>query len=417
MKKRRCLDALCGPVLVLTLLCGPARPSESDWPCWRGPNHDGKSPDTGVQKHWPEGGPRLLWRVPGLGAGFSSPSVAGDRVFVTGELQGDLVASSLTLDGRILWKKRIDAACTASPAGARGTPAVEANHIYVLSGNGLLVCLDAENGTQLWTRHMRDFNGKPGRWGYCESVLVFHNMVIAKPGGPQCIVALDTRDGGTVWVSSGLDAGPDYSSCIPIDFEHHSLILAGTRSGLICVNAADGTMAWKNGWSTNNIANCPTPVYANGHVFWVTGFGRGGICLRLRTVDQHIAADVAWTTKDLICDHGGCIIHDGYIYGSHVRGWSCLDLASGRLVWHDKSADRGSMCFADGMLFLFGERDGQLSLAPCSPDGLRVTGALKVEGTGPSWAHPVVIGRRLYLRYDENLYCYDLADHRSSLEE
>ena len=49
---------------------------------------------------------------------------------------------------------------------------------------------------------------------------------------------IDTRDGGSVWVNSGLDAGPDYSSCIPIDFEHHSLILAGTRSGLICVNAA-----------------------------------------------------------------------------------------------------------------------------------------------------------------------------------
>ena len=101
----------------LTLPCGPARPSESDWPCWRGPNHDGKSPDTGVQKHWPEGGPRLLWRVPGFGAGFSSPSVAGDRVFVTGELQGDLVASSLTLDGRILWQKTIDTACTPRPAG------------------------------------------------------------------------------------------------------------------------------------------------------------------------------------------------------------------------------------------------------------------------------------------------------------
>ena len=60
------------------------------------------------------------------------------------------------------------------------------------------------------------------------------------------------------------------------------------------------------------------------------------------------------------------------------------------------------------MLYLFSESGGNAALATCSPDGLQIKGRLKVDGEGPSWAHPVVIGGRLYLRYDTNLYCFDV---------
>ena len=64
--------------------------------------------------------------------------------------------------------------------------------------------------------------------------------------------------------------------------------------------------------------------------------------------------------------------------------------------------------FADGMLYLFSENDGSAGLATCSPDDLEMRGTMRVEGGGPSWAHPVVIGGRLFLRYDDNLYCFDV---------
>ena len=90
---------------------------DNEWPWWRGPNHDGRSPDTGLQKNWPDGGPPLIWKAKGLGGGYSSPTVANRRIFVTGELQGKLTMSSLSFDGELLWQEPIDAECRFSPAG------------------------------------------------------------------------------------------------------------------------------------------------------------------------------------------------------------------------------------------------------------------------------------------------------------
>jgi outer membrane protein assembly factor BamB len=117
---------------------------------------------------------------------------------------------------------------------------------------------------------------------------------------------------------------------------------------------------------------------------------------------------VAWTTRDMNCQHGGYVIHEGHIYGNHGGGWVCLDLKTGAKKWNDRAVGKGSLCFADGMLYLFSESRGRAALATCSPKGLQIKGQIDVEGSGPSWAHPVVVGGRLYLRYHTNLYCFDV---------
>jgi outer membrane protein assembly factor BamB len=187
------------------------------------------------------------------------------------------------------------------------------------------------------------------------------------------------------------------------------MIVTGTRAGIVAVDAADGKFLWLNDWSANNTANCPTPAYADGHVFWSNGYGKGGVCLKLaKDADGKITAQEAWTTKDMVCHHGGYVILDGHIYGNHSGGWSCLKLDNGEVVWEGRGVGKGSLCYADGLLFLFGERGGQAGLAPCTTEGLSLTGEFSVAGDGPSWAHPVVAGGRLYLRYDTNLYVFDI---------
>jgi outer membrane protein assembly factor BamB len=131
--------------------------------------------------------------------------------------------------------------------------------------------------------------------------------------------------------------------------------------------------------------------------------------MKLEADGDTVTADVAWTTREMVCHHGGFIIDQGYIYGNHSGGWSCLDLKTGEKMWHERAVGKGSLCYADGMLYLFSERGGVAGLATCSPQGLEQKGRVQVEGGGPSWAHPVVAGRRLYLRYDQNLYCFDVS--------
>jgi len=233
--------------------------------------------------------------------------------------------------------------------------------------------------------------------------------VVVKPGGQRCIVALDKANGKPVWSSSGFNAGPEYSSCYLFSHAGVPMIATGTRSGIVCVSPQNGQLLWSNDFAANNTANCPTPLYSDGYVFWANGYQKGGICLRLSGSGNRIAAQEAWRTKDMDCHHGGYIIHEGHIYGNNGRrGWACIELASGQTKWKDRGVGKGSLCFADGMLYLFSENGGKAALATCSPDGLEIKGNVTVQGSGPSWAHPVVIGGCLFLRYDDNLYCFNV---------
>jgi outer membrane protein assembly factor BamB len=269
-------------------------------------------------------------------------------------------------------------------------------------------CFDARTGEKKWTRAASEFDGGSGGWGYAESVLIHDELAIFKPGGKNCIAALNKVTGETVWTSSGFEAGPEYGSCLPVSFQNRKMIVTGTNRGIVAVDAKDGKLLWQNDFSARNTANCPTPAYADGFIFWANGYGKGGICLKLKAEGDSIKADVAWTSRDMDCQHGGYVIHDGYIYGNHDRGWSCLELATGKLLWTEKAVGKGSLCFADGMLYLFAEDKGQAGLGTCSPERLDVKGKFKVAGKDKSWAHPVVCGGRLYLRYDTNLYCFDV---------
>ena len=379
--------------------------AEGEWPGWRGPNRDGKSPDTGLLREWPAGGPKLLWKTNILGKGYSSVAVAGGTVYITGEPADTLQLFALDMDGRLKWQVPHGPAWTASYPGARATPTIDGGNVYLLSGTGLVGCFDARTGRGKWARNTREFGGSPGGWGYAESVLILGNLAIFKPGGRNCIVAVDKQTGRDVWVSRGFAAGPEYSSCLPLSYGNVQMIVTGTRGGIVAVNARDGALLWANDFAANNTANCPTPAYSDGYVFWANGYGKGGICLRLGPGGT---ASEAWRTRDMDCHHGGYVIQDGYIYGNHGNGYACLDLKTGRKQWEERAVGKGSLCWADGMLYLFGERGGEAALATCSPEGLEIKGRLKVEGDGTSWAHPVVVGGRLYLRYDTNLYCFDV---------
>ena len=417
--------------LVMAMLAvvglGVASAADAEWPWWRGTNHDGKSPDTGLLKQWPEGGPKKLWQADDIGQGFSTVAVVGGRIYTTGDAGGrtenvtdrrgrrrpSVVGGKLTLfafdmDGKLQWKQEIDDAWTRSHPGSRSTPTIDGDRLYLLSGNGVIACRNAKTGAEIWTKNTRDFGGRSGGWGYAESILILGKLALVKPGGEKFIVALDKATGDVLWTSSGFRAGPEYSSCLPFTYEGQLCIATGSRSGVVCVDAKTGEKLWSNPWSQNNTANCPDPAVADGHVFWANGYGKGGICMKLKAEGGKVAAGQAWTTRDMNCHHGGYVIHEGHIYGNNGGGWACLDLKTGEKKWGESGVGKGSLCWADGMLYLFGENGGKAGLATCSPDGFEMKGTFRVKGSGPSWAHPVVIGGRLYLRYDSHLYCFDV---------
>jgi len=407
-----------------TILAAPA----PGWPQWRGHNRDGKSSDRGLLKTWPDGGPKLLWKVTGIGQGFSGVSLGGGLIYITGRKEaGDpanipeaihvykrpgkrLYIRAIDMGGKVKWARDTEA-YFGFYKGARATPTYDDGNLYVLTGNGEVGCYDAKTGEPKWKRTFREFNAiipSGHRFGFSESVLIIDDLAIVSPGGTKSfMVALDKNTGKTVWQSPKY-AAAEHSSAIHVVYQGVAMIINGSRKGLVCVHARTGKFLWTQEFAVKNTANVPTPAFADGYLFWAVGYGKGAICMKLSVAGEKVTATEAWRSEDMDCMVGGYVIHDGYIYGNHKTGYTCLDLKTGAKKWHEKAVGKGSLCWADDMLYLYAEKKGVVALATCSPKGLEMKGTFTVAGVNESWAHPVVTGGRLYIRYDDTLYCYDV---------
>lgn len=390
-------------------ICLTLAPTKAaDWPGFLGPNRDGHSPDSGLLKRWPETGPPLVWKVDDVGPGWSSMAVANDCVYTTGNAGDMQMLICLDLDGRERWRIEQGPKCSHRKyGGARSTPTIDNDRIYVTGGGGLVTCHSAADGQILWQRHMkREMGGKVGGWQYAESVLILDNLAIVTPGGQNAIVALDKMTGQDVW-QSDVSATAGYSSCMTITEEGDTIVVNGSQSGLLVVDAQTGKLVHKHDFAAPNTANVPTPAYSNGFLFWAVGYGKGSVCLEVEHDAGEWSFTEAWRNRDLNCHPGNYVVADGCVFGRGRRGLTCVDLETGQTEWQER-VRAGQVCWADGMLYVFSDSDGRISLVdPAAPD-TKTKGSFAVEGEGRSWAHPVVVDGRLLLRYDTNLYCFDV---------
>ena len=235
------------------------------WPQFRGPNRDNISPDAGLLKRWPPGGPPLAWKATGLGSGFSSVSVADGRLYTQGHIEGEEHVIALDeATGRKLWTVVLGPAERVPYAGSRSTPTVDGALLYLETVAGDVVCLDAQNTQVVWRKHLkRDFQGRPGTWGYAESPLVDGDRVVVTPGGKEAaLVALDKRDGRVIWrVSVPRDdrdnrthsrdshVGPGvaaYCSAIVVDVGRVRQYIQFLQQGVVGIRADDGKFLWRD---------------------------------------------------------------------------------------------------------------------------------------------------------------------------
>jgi outer membrane protein assembly factor BamB len=407
-------------LLLLFLACmqisaAPVPRVTSDWPTWRGAQRTGISLETGLLRDWPEGGPKLAWQTSGMGVGFSTPAVAGGRVYLMGNRDGQELVLCLNArdQGKEIWSAILGPVRHegAGYPGPRSTPTIDGDRVYVLGINGDLVCLDAKTGAGVWRRDLvGEFGGGIPNWGYSESVLVDGPWVLCTPGGNQAtIVALDKQNGKTVWSATvGDPAG--YSSLIKAEIDGVKQYVQFTAKGIIGVNAADGAFLWRYDAPANGTANISTPVYLGNKVFAASGYGTGGGLVAVSHDAGVFDAKQVYFTKHMKNHHGGYVVVDGYLYGSDDPGiLTCMDLASGDVKWADRSCGKCAIVCADGLLYCRSEQ-GLVSLVEATPDGFHLHGQFEQpeRSEAPSWPHPVVADGRLYLRDQDKLLVYDV---------
>lgn len=391
-----------------------------EWPAWRGPDRTGLSPETGLLKSWPEGGPRLIWKATGLGKGYSTPSIAGGRIFLLGTANTDKDEFLIALDaknGSILWKTPFGNMTGGTP-GPRSTPTLEDGRAYVISSDGQLLCTAQADGKVVWKKDLRsEFDGKPGGWAYTESPLIDGDRLICTPGGPaSTVVALNKADGSLVWKSSVKKEVADRKR--PYATAAYASIMAGEIGGLrqyvqfldggvAGLAASDGRLLWTYDHPASKVANCSTVLLHGDSVFAASAYKNGGGMARIRREGETFKAEEAWFLEDLQNHHGGTVLVDGHIYGTGAAELFCVNFETGAVAWRERGVGKGSVAYADGHLYVRSEM-GPVALVEASPVAYKETGrfAPADRAREKAWPYPVIAGGCLYLRDQDILQCY-----------
>jgi outer membrane protein assembly factor BamB len=402
---------------LLLFLAGAVLAARADWPQFRGPHRDDLSSDTGLLKQLASGGPTLLWKATGLGAGYSDVSIVGDHIYTIGEnRESSTVIALNAADGKPVWTATLGkpgAPGTPEFFGPRSTPTVSGDLVVALGQWGDLIGLEASTGKELWRKHYdKDFGGKRPSWGYSESPIIDGDKVVITPGGSEgSIAALNKNTGALLWRSKGFTDAPHYSSLIIAQIGGVRQYIQLTDRNVVGVAAADGKVLW-TAPRPGRVAVIPTPIYSDGFVYVTSGYGVGCNLFKVSEAGGTFTTQQVYANKVMANHHGGVIKVGDCVYGySEGKGWTCQDFKSGEARWEEKEKlGKGAIAYADGHFYLRTEDKGTVALIDASPDGYRERGRFEQPNRSKdkAWTHPVVTGGKLYLRDQDVLLCYNL---------
>jgi len=339
-------------------------------------------------------------------------SIAAGMIYTAGNIEKDTVITALDLDGNIVWQVKNGEAWTKDRPGTRGTPTIDGDRLFHQSPLGNLLCLKAKTGERIWGFNIIEkFESKVATWALCESLLVDGDHVICCPGGPQtCMVALDKNTGSLVWKAPSTNELAGYASVTLAEHQGLRMIITLTAKAMIGVNADTGELLWHVKHESYADENVMMPIYNDGQVF-VSTLRAGSVKWKINVKDGKASVEELWRTQELDNHHGGVVLVKGNLYGTSTfrnsNLWVCLDWETGEKHYTDKGVGKGSLTYADSMLYTLSE-GGVMGLVRPTPAGHKLVSSFKIPegGEGPSWAHPVVCGGRLYIRHGDFLYAY-----------
>ena len=407
-------------VIGVAIICTPFMLAQ-DWPQWQGINRDGKSVETGLLKSWPSGVPKLIWRTGNLGEGFAGASVVGNHLYIMGGKRDvNIIMAINTEDGKILWSTEFGIAGLVGNAssgntfpGPRCTPTVDGDMIYGVDHYGEFICVNAADGKILWRKHFtKDFGGTMPRWGYAESPLVDGNQVVVTPGGSKgAMVALNKRTGELIWQSKNFTDDAQYSSIVIAEIGGVRQYVQLTMESVVGISSKDGSVLWKAP-RQGQTAVIPTPIVDGNYVYVTSGYNVGSHLFQVTSSNGRFTAKQVYAERDMSNQHGGVVKVGDHLYGySDSEGLACQNFLTGEIVWAEREkVKKGAVTYADGMLYFREERTGDMVLVEAVPTGYSEKGRFKQPDRAAemAWPHPVIAYGKLYIRDQDNLFCYDV---------
>lgn len=433
-----CRESHCRPMRRVRTRPG-YQPTGSDWAQFRGPQRTAVSPETGLLRSWPAGGPPLLWSAGMLGMGYGHPAIANGKVYLAGMYGTEGRITALDLDGRALWQRPYGPEWRQGfGRGARQTPTVEGGRLFLASSHGLLFALDAESGSELWQQELfGDNKAEIPRDGFADAPLVHDDKIILLVGSSSRLaVAYSAVTGELVWETPGSSPQNAYGALVPVQMGDRQLVAGMVQEGLVLIDADTGELLWLDGipelvdplWGDGPRRTFASPpVFQNGELFRaMIDFEQGTrIGSRLVRLDPTtLQRETAWNQPHFGVHYGGAAFWQGTLYGissfdqrpresdqeDPEIALMAVDWATGRIVGQTtfQGIDKAPLIIADGLLIAYCEK-GTVALLEVDGGTMNLTGSFRISfGVGHHISYPALSDGVLYIRHHDTMAAYDV---------
>jgi outer membrane protein assembly factor BamB len=390
----------------------------ADWPQYRGPNHDGRSPEK-MASSWPANGFKPLWKVP-TPNGFSSFAVQNRRAYtmVGREEEGVAREVLVALDadsGKELWAVAFgtsryghgggDAGAGSNKGGdgPRSTPTVVGDRVYVLTSDLVLAALQTKDGKEIWKRDLiKEHKGQNITWKNAASPVVEGELIFVAAGGSgESLLGINKNDGKTLW--KGESDKITHATPVPATIHGERQIIFFTQKGLVSVKPADGTVLWRHPFKFST-STAASPVVADDIVYCSAGYGVGSSALQIKKAGNKFTATELWMVPgNSIANHWSTPVHkDGHLYGMFqfkeygdgpVR---CVELKTGKVKWSQPGFGPGNVILVDNQLVALSDGGELVQIEP-NPTRYIEKGRFKAVA-GKCWSTPAFSEGRIYVR-------------------
>ena len=424
MQRQLIIPGLSLAVLIVSLV-SPA--VAGDWIGFRGGEHHGVASAEGLPVTWSDN-ENILWKheLPGLGS--SSPIVVGDRLVVTcysgyaesidepGEMD-NLRRHIVCLDktsGKVFWTKTIDPVLPESRYSsgndskhgyASSTPTSDGERLYVQFGKTGVYCFDLD-GTRRW---QTDVGSGTNGWGSAASPLLVGDLLIVNASvESDSLIGLDKRTGQEIWRTK--DIKKCWGSPVLVHTqEGHEVVLNLPRK-LAAFDPTTGEELWHCGGIPDDYV-CPSPIVHEDIVYAIGGRKNTAIAVRTGGRGDVNESHVLWRANNG-SNVSSPVFVDGHLFWLHEsRGIAyCLDAASGELKYEERLSPQPGLIYssvtaANGKLYALSQENGAYVLAT-NPNKMEQLAVNTFESdTSRCNASVAIVDNLLYLRNDKAIYC------------
>ena len=393
--------------IVVLLFVATAVANAQEWTQWRGPARDGSVSTKNTPAAWPET-LKQTWRVE-IGEGYSSPVVAGGKVFIHGRRDPEEIVSSINLaDGKILWQQKYQAEfkknqyAVEMAKGPNATPLVVGNRLFTLGVTGVLSAWDTASGKQLWTRDFsKSIDTSKLFCGTAASPLLVNGRVVVQIGsdihGGQ-VLGLNPATGVTEWEWSGL--GPGYASPLLIELAGTQQVVAMTEGSIVALDGKTGKELWSVPFPDEWHENISTPLWTGAQLV-VSGTRQGTHAYTLAQTAGKWQATEIWKNPDIAMYMSSPVFGDGLIYGhsSKRKGqFFAIDAKTGAVRWttEGREGEHASLLLTpQHVIFLTNGAD--LIVAKRNTPAFTVERRYEVAQAS-TFATPVLLGSNILVR-------------------